>query len=69
MYYGIVSLEADPNIRDFSGRLPAQYKTSQPEMGIKDNYSEYKNLTRPKHDSQAKLVKHHSFLRKKKQQF
>lgn len=53
--------DANPEIRDFSGRRPNQYETSQIQTSNKDNYSEYSKKLRSKHGT-----KHHSFLRKSK---
>ncbi|KAF2899461.1 hypothetical protein ILUMI_06714, partial [Ignelater luminosus] len=52
---------ANPEIRDFSGRRPNQYETSQTQTSNKDNYSEYSKKLPSKHGT-----KHHSFLRKSK---
>lgn len=52
---------ANPDIRDYSGRKPNQYETSQTQTANKDTFSEYR-----KHGKHESRLKHHSFLRKSK---
>lgn len=54
-------LEADENLRDFSGRKPGQYKINKTQIGIKDSHSEY-NVEKIKRI--GLLSKRSSFLRK-----
>uniref|UniRef100_A0A1Y1L3T5 Uncharacterized protein n=2 Tax=Photinus pyralis TaxID=7054 RepID=A0A1Y1L3T5_PHOPY len=56
---------ADPDVRDFSGRMPEQYKISETQNSNKDTYSEYRRPGKPgEYRIPGKHTKHQSFLRK-----